>query len=119
MSILNIYSPNNKYKNIKCKAYSPTYTDGKLDHVSTDIIFYADIKDDFNTVIEKQGNRRIEKTEGTIITNSLRRDEVNVDWYVEIEGNKYIVNSIGIKENIVQKGMLKRPELITVLYLRK
>lgn len=117
--MISIYYGRNEYP-IKCQLKKPIYNANgtTIDWENTDKFCYCN-ESGFETTQTKESGKRYTHTKGVLTTNTLKKDEINVDWKIVFEGEEYIIDRINQADDKKQQVMLKNPLVITTLYVRR
>lgn len=117
--MLSIYYGRDEYP-IKCQLKQPIYNEKgtTIDWENTDKFCYCR-ESGFERTQTKEQNRRYTQVKGVLTTNTLKKDEINVDWKIVFEGEEYIIDRINQRDDEKQQVMLKTPIVITTLYVRR
>ena len=120
--MLSVYYGRNEYP-VKCQLYQPVY-EGEgvsktiISWIPSDKFCYCKEKD-FQTSQTQEQNRRYKSTKGTLITNTLKKDEISLDWKILYEDELFIITEIIQKDDEKQQVMLRKPLVITTLQVRR
>lgn len=119
--MLSIYKGRNDYP-IKCQLYAPVYegtgnTKNAIAWIPSDIFCWCK-ESGFMTSQTKEQNRRYKEKKGVLTTNTLKKDEITVDWKIMFEDELFIIDRLEQTDDKKQQVMMKAPEVITTLYVR-
>lgn len=117
--MLSIYYGREEYP-VKCQLKRPIYNENgdAISWENTDKFCYCK-ESGFETDQTKERNVRYIHTKGVLTTNTLKKDEINVDWKIIFENEEYMIDRINVKDDEKQQTMLKAPLVITTLYVRR
>lgn len=115
--MLSIYEAHEE--KIKCQLMQPIY-DGKIiiDWVASNKFCYCQEKDFQTTQTTEQGRRK-KTTKGTLITYSLKNDEINLDWKINYDGNDYLIESMIQEDDHKQQTLSTNCVVKTTLQVRR
>ena len=117
--MLSIYEAHEEHP-VKCRLYAPVYSDNGMviSHTPTDIFCFCE-ENGFETDQTKAQNRRYVVVKGALTTKDLKKDEINIDWKIEFDGDIYIIERMNQKDDKKQQVYTTNPVVITTLYVRR
>lgn len=116
--MLSIYRGRNDYP-VKCQLYAPVYDASGLTIAWTPSDIFCWCKESgFMTTQTKQQNARYKEKKGVLTTNTLKKDEINVDWKIMFEDELFIIERLEQADDKRQQVALRNVEVITTLYVR-
>lgn len=119
--MLSVYKGINNYP-VKCQLYYPIYqgdgpTKKAIEWQPSDIFCYCR-ESGFMTTQTKEQNRRYKEKKGVLTTNTLKKDEITVDWKIMFEDELFIIDRLEQTDDKKQQVLMRNPEVITTLYVR-
>lgn len=120
--MLSIYRGRNDYP-VKCQLYMPIYvgegaTKKAIDWQPSELFCWCN-ESGFMTTQTKEQNRRYKQKKGVLTTNSLKKDEIDVDWKIMFDDELYIIDRLEQEDDKKQQVLLKGGAIvITRLYVR-
>jgi len=115
---LEIYMGRKDYP-VKCQLKQPIYDGIKvIDWVDSDKFIWCRETKPFQTIEEREMNRRKKTTKGTLETIYLKYDEISIDWKIIYDDKEFIIESIEQKDDDKQQVMLRNCVVKTTLNVR-
>lgn len=118
-NMLSIYEPHEENP-IKCQLLEPIYNDkGTAIDWQPSIKFCWCNESGFERTQTREQNRRYTQVKGVLTTNSLKKDEINIDWKINFDGDIFIIDRINQRDDKKQQVHTTNPIVITTLYVRR
>jgi len=105
---------------VKCQLLMPIYNSNgdAIDWQPSDLFCYC-TEAGFETEQTKTQNRRYKVVKGVLTTKSLKKDEINIDWKINFDGDIYIIERMNQADDKKQQVYSTSPIVITTLYVRR
>lgn len=91
--------------------------DGSLSNTIRPVIFYSKDERSFAVTMFDSDNSKVGRKNGSISTFDLRKGEITINDKVIIAGEEFTVISVLFEDVDRQKGLVKSPEVKTIIEL--